>query len=135
MTVAARELDLSRLDRDARGWANERFAYTHGYGVAGIGAAAVDAEQFPYFEQREFVSASNPLSVRQPRIYFGERRYADPPYLIAPSNRGEVEQPIPGSRAATYHYDGPVAYRSRRDFGALRSPFASAISSCCCPRR
>ena len=107
MTIAARELDLTRLDRDARGWANERFAYTHGYGVAGIGATSVDAERFPSFEQREFGSSSNPLVVRQPRIYFGELRRPDPPYMVVPSTRGEVEEPIPGSRAATYHYDGP----------------------------
>jgi uncharacterized protein len=107
MTIAARELDLTRLERDARGWANERFAYTHGYGVAGLGASSVDGERFPLFDQREFGSAANPLGVRQPRIYFGELRRPDPPYLIVPSNRGEVEEPIPGSRAATYHYDGP----------------------------
>ena len=107
MTIAARELDLSRLERDARGWANERFAYTHGYGVAGLGASSVDGERFPVFEQREFGWAANPLGVRQARIYFGELRRPDPPYLIVPSNRGEVEEPIPGSRAASYHYDGP----------------------------
>jgi uncharacterized protein len=106
MTIAARELDLTRLERDARGWANERFAYTHGYGVAGLGAGSVDNERFPSFDQREFGSTANPLGVRQPRIYFGELRRPDPPYLVAPSTRGEVEQPIPGSQAATYHYDG-----------------------------
>ena len=107
MTIAAREVDLRRLGRDARGWANERFAYTHGYGVTGIGAGSVDAERFPIFDQREFASGANPLGVRQPRIYFGERRPSDPPYVVVPSKRGEVEKPIPGSRAATYHYDGP----------------------------
>jgi uncharacterized membrane protein (UPF0182 family) len=107
MTIAVRELDLSRLERDARGWTNERFAYTHGYGVAGIGATSVDAERFPSFEQREFGSNSNPLGVRQPRIYFGELRRPIPPYLVVASKRGEVEEPIPGSHASTYHYDGP----------------------------
>ena len=107
MTIAAREIDLTRLERDARGWANERFAYTHGYGVAGLSAGSVDNERFPLFDQREFGSTANPLGVRQPRIYFGELRRPDPPYAIAPSRRGEVEQPIPGSRAATYHYGGP----------------------------
>ena len=107
MTIAARELDLTRVDREARGWANERFAYTHGYGIAGIGAASVDGESFPLFDQREFGSVANPLGVRQPRIYFGELRRRAAEYLIVPSHRGEVEQPIPGSRPATYHYDGP----------------------------
>jgi uncharacterized protein len=107
MTIAARELDLTRLNRGARGWANERLAYTHGYGIAGIGAASVDGENFPLFDQREFGPVANPLGVRQPRIYFGELRRRDAQYLIVPTRRGEVEEPIPGSRAATYHYDGP----------------------------
>ena len=136
-TIAARELDVSRLERDARSWANERFAYTHGYGVAGLGASSVDGERFPLFDQREFGSAANPLGVRQPRIYFGDLRRPGPPYLIVPSNRGEVEEPIPGSRAATYHYDGPggiplsslvrrAAFAAR--FGDLRLLLSRTVS-------
>lgn len=106
MTIAARELDLARLPRDVRSWANVRFAYTHGYGIAGIGAASLDADRFPAFDQREFGSVFDPLGIRQPRIYFGELRRRAPPYLIAPSTRGEIEEPIPGSRAAEYHYEG-----------------------------
>ena len=105
MTIAPRELDLSRLDKASRSWANERFAYTHGYGVVGIGATGVDAERFPHFEQREFGARGNPLGVRQPRIYYGERR-TTAPYLIVPSNRGEVEGPTPATRSSRYHYDG-----------------------------
>src|SRR6185503_21253073 len=33
LAVAARELDRSRADPDTRSWANDRFAYTHGYGI------------------------------------------------------------------------------------------------------
>jgi uncharacterized membrane protein (UPF0182 family) len=139
MTVAARELDLSRLDRDARGWANERFAYSHGYGIAGIGAASVDAERFPSFDQREFGGDANPLGVRQRRIYFGEgRRRREPPYLVVPSKRGEVEQPIPGSQAATYHYRGsggiPLSSLARRAafatrFGDLKLLLSSTVTA------
>ena len=123
-TIAARQLDLGRLDEAARGWTNERFAYTHGYGVVGIRAAGVDAERFPYFEQREFDTHSNPLRVRQPRIYYGERSDSHPPYLIVSSTRGEVEEPAPGSHAATYHYDGtggiPLSNPLRRAAFAAR---------------
>jgi uncharacterized membrane protein (UPF0182 family) len=124
MTVAARQLDVGRLDRAARGWANDRFAYTHGHGVVGIRANGADTERFPYFQQREFGLQSNPLRLRQPRIYYGEQRRSDPTYLIAPSNRGEVEEPKPGSRSYTYHYDGSggilLSNRLRRAAFAVR---------------
>ncbi len=124
MTVAARELDLSRLDRSSRSWANKRFAYTHGYGVVGIHAAGVDDQQFPAFAQREFDTPSNPLRLREPRVYYGERTAADPPYLIVSSRRGEIEEPAPGSRAPSYHYDGaggtPIAGFLRRAAFAAR---------------
>ena len=124
MTVAARQLDLGRLDRAARSWANKRFAYTHGYGVVGIRANGMDAERFPYFEQREFDPQLNPLGIREPRIYYGEQRRSDPPYLITRSKRGEVEEPRSGSSSSNYHYDGsggiPLSNRLRRAAFAAR---------------
>jgi uncharacterized membrane protein (UPF0182 family) len=124
MTVAARQLDLGRLDRANRNWANTRFAYTHGYGVVGIQANGMDRERFPYFEQREFGSDTNPLGIQEPRSYYGERRRADPPYRVVPSGRGEVEEPAPGSRSSTYHYDGSggiaLSNRLRRMAFAVR---------------
>jgi uncharacterized membrane protein (UPF0182 family) len=124
MTIAARELDLSRLDRSSRSWANKTFAYTHGYGVVGIHAAGVDDQQFPAFAQREFDTPSNPLLLREPRIYYGEQTASDPPYLIVSGRRGEIEEPAPGSRAPTYHYDGsggtPISSLLRRAAFAAR---------------
>jgi uncharacterized membrane protein (UPF0182 family) len=104
MKVAARELDLKRVRKDARTWANERFAYTHGYGIVAVPAGQVDADGYPRFAQRAF---RGPLGQTQPRIYYGQRAARAPPYLIVNSTRGEVEEPIPGSEAPGYHYDGP----------------------------
>ena len=102
VTLAARQLDRARLGRDARSWANDRFAYTHGYGVVALRAGA----RQPQFTQRDFRSSGNLLRVREPRIYFGEQPDADPPYVVVNSRRGEIDQPISGSRAPEYHYDG-----------------------------
>jgi uncharacterized membrane protein (UPF0182 family) len=129
MTVAARQLDLARLDSTSRSWANKRFAYTHGYGVVAVRGGQADADQYPSFAQREFRGSDNPLGLTQPRVYYGQRSALDPPYTVVRSARGEVEQPIPGTRAPDYHYDGPggiplsspfrrIAFAAR--FGDLR---------------
>ena len=106
MTIGARQLNLSRLRRSDRTWANTRFAYTHGYGVVAAESGGADIDRYPRFAQREFRSRDNPLRLTQPRIYYGQRPEREPPYLVLNSRRGEVEQPIPGSEAPGYHYDG-----------------------------
>jgi uncharacterized protein len=106
MTVGARQLDPTRLRRADRTWANTRFAYTHGYGVVAADAGRADPERYPRFAQREFGFGGNPLRLSEPRIYYGQRSEHEPPYLVLNSRRGEVEQPVSGSEAPGYHYDG-----------------------------
>jgi uncharacterized membrane protein (UPF0182 family) len=138
MTVAARQLDLARLSPAERSWANERFAYTHGYGVVAVRANATDTDLEPRFAQREFTLRHNPLGLREPRIYYGERLDSDPPYLVAHTGRGEIDAPLPGSRKPDYHYDGDAgialssplrraAFAAR--FGDLRLLLTQTISS------
>jgi uncharacterized membrane protein (UPF0182 family) len=112
ITLGARQLDLSGLKPDARSWANERFAYTHGYGVVATKAQQVDASQQPGFTEHALHARGNPLRLRQPRIYFGERPDVDPPYMIPGTRRSEVEAPARGQSHRTgYHYDGPGGIR------------------------
>jgi uncharacterized membrane protein (UPF0182 family) len=106
LTVAARQLDRGRLDTVARGWANDRFAYTHGYGAVAVQAGGTDASRRPRFAQGQFGSARNPLRLREPRIYFDEQPDSDPPYVVLDSSRGEIDAPVSGSRHPGYHYDG-----------------------------
>ena len=82
LTLAARQLDLEGVKPDGRSWANERFAYTHGYGVVATEAQEVDDEQQPGFAQRDVgtraatrftcashasISESGPTSIRPMR--------------------------------------------------------------------
>jgi uncharacterized protein len=106
MTVAARQLDRSRLGPEPPGWATQRFAYTHGYGVVAVAATGTDSERQPRFAQRPFDGGPNPLGLREPRIYYGEGQDRSPPYVIVNSRRGEIDAPAPGSQAPGYHYDG-----------------------------
>ncbi len=104
--LAARQLDRRRLGREGRGWATARFAYTHGFGVVAAEPMATDPARQPSFAQEAFSPSPNPLGLRQPRVYYGERRESSPPYVIVNSRRGEIDAPRPGSSAPEYHYDG-----------------------------
>ena len=107
LTVATRQLDLRGLGADAKGWANPRLAYTHGFGAVAVWSTETDPSGLPKFAQSGFGAAPNPLGLKEPRVYFGEQPDADPPYVVVNSRRGEVDAPAPGSSAPRYHYDGP----------------------------
>jgi uncharacterized membrane protein (UPF0182 family) len=100
VTLAARQLDLRALGRDARGWANDRFAYTHGYGVVAVSASRGDHVGQPRFSEREF--GPDVFGLREPRVYFSQRAGHGPPYLVVNSRRAEVDRPS----APDYHYAG-----------------------------
>ena len=99
-TLAARQLDLSALGRDARSWANDRFAYTHGYGVVAVSAPRADRTGEPRFTEHEF--GPDVFGLREPRVYYSERTGPGPPYLVVNSRRAEVDRPS----GPDYHYAG-----------------------------
>jgi uncharacterized membrane protein (UPF0182 family) len=107
LTVAARQLDLRGLGPDARGWANPRLAYTHGYGVTAVRSTQTGDSGHPRFAQTGFGADANPLGLREPRVYFGEQPATRPRYVVVASRRAEVDAPVPGSETPGYHYDGP----------------------------
>jgi uncharacterized membrane protein (UPF0182 family) len=109
MIVAERELDLSRLDPSGRTWANDRLAYTHGYGLVAVpaGDAGVDDQGKPRFVTSEFAAGRPPAELREPRVYFGVQPRRAQPWVIVQSRRREVEKPLAGdSRQPDYHYSG-----------------------------
>ncbi|MDX2273461.1 MAG: UPF0182 family protein [Cyanobacteriota bacterium] len=75
---SARELDYQRVPEPAQTWINQRFFYTHGYGLALSPVNVVTSEGLPAF----FISDLPPKSVnslvdeamtiRNPAIYYGE---------------------------------------------------------------
>jgi uncharacterized membrane protein (UPF0182 family) len=105
--VAERELDLNRLERSGRTWANDRLAYTHGYGLVAVPAGGVGPAGEPRFVTSEFGAGRAPTQVRQPRIYYGVQPRGAEPWVIVRTKRPEIEKPLPGGAPQPeYHYDG-----------------------------
>jgi uncharacterized membrane protein (UPF0182 family) len=126
VTLAARQLDLRALGRDARGWANDRFAYTHGYGVVTVSAPSADHVGQPRFSDTGFGSRPGLLGLREPRVYFSERTGPGPEYLVVQSRRGEVDRPVAGSSGYHYGGDGGVALSSALRRAAFAVRFGDA---------
>jgi uncharacterized protein len=101
LTIAgAQELDLGRVDDDARSWASDRLAYTHGLGLPRYSATDMGSNGQP-----RLMDAG--LGVRQPRIYFGDLPAASPGWVLVDTRRPEVDIPASdGEDAAEHHYDG-----------------------------
>jgi uncharacterized protein len=124
VTLAARHVDLRALGPDVRSWANDRFAYTHGYGVVAVSGRQADAVGQPRFAEGDFGTRPDLLDLREPRVYFSERVGPGPPYLVLDSRRAEVDRPRPGSSAPDNHYGGaggiPLSSPLRRAAFAIR---------------
>jgi uncharacterized protein len=125
MIVAQRELDVNRLDPSGRTWANDRLAYTHGYGLVAARAGALGAAGQPEFDTSEFGAGHAPTRVRQPRIYYGVQPRGAQPWVIVRTRRPEIEKPLPGNEPEPeYHYTGaggiPVGGLLSRSVFALR---------------
>jgi len=127
MIVAERELDLSRLDPSGRTWANDRLAYSHGYGLVAVpaGDAGVDDQGKPRFVTSEFGSGRPPAQLQEPRVYYGVQPRHAQPWVIVRTRRAEVEKPLSGnSPPPDYHYGGEggisISDPLRRSLFALR---------------
>jgi uncharacterized protein len=123
--VAERELDVNRLDPSGRTWANDRLAYTHGYGLVAVPAGEVGHAGQPNFVTSEFGAGHAPTQVRQPRIYYGVEPPRAEPWTIVRTHRPEIEKPLPGDTPEPdYHYTGSGGIKLggllRRSVFALR---------------
>src|SRR5262245_22838549 len=110
--VSVRELNLSGVPSDQRGWINDHLVYTHGFGMVTALGNTSDTAGRPIFTE-ENIPPTGKLPDYEPRIYFGEQ---SPNYSIvgAPEGRGATEPDYPedtsgtGQRNTTYQGDGGV---------------------------
>ncbi|MGR8930062.1 MAG: UPF0182 family protein [Gammaproteobacteria bacterium] len=106
VNLAAREVNVKMLPKEAQNWENTHMRYTHGYGAV-VSPAAQDAGIPIVWYMRDLNMTSNVgFSVKYPDIYYGQEQYA---YAIVPNNL--VVKDISGSTrddAARYEGDSGV---------------------------
>ncbi|MCK9605518.1 MAG: UPF0182 family protein [Methylomonas sp.] len=83
VNLAAREVNIKKLPREAQNWENTHLRYTHGYGAV-ISPAAQDAGIPIVWYLRDLnMSSDVGFSVKNPDIYYGQEKFA---YAIVPNS-------------------------------------------------
>ena len=110
VNISAREINTSKLPREAQNWENLHLRYTHGYGAV-ITPAAQDADRPQVWYLRDLNMQSEVgLSVKHPDIYYGQEQYD---YAVVPNKLDIVG--IAGSDPSlseSYHGRGGVPISS-----------------------
>ncbi|MDD2737475.1 MAG: UPF0182 family protein [Methylomonas lenta] len=83
VNLAAREINIKKLPKEAQNWENTHLRYTHGYGAV-VSPAAQDADIPIVWYLRDLnMSSDVGFSVKHPDIYYGQEKYN---YAIVPNN-------------------------------------------------
>ena len=83
VNLAAREVNIEKLPKEAQNWENKHLRYTHGYGAV-VSPAAQDAGIPIVWYLRDLnMSSDVGFSVKYPDIYYGLEKF---PYSIVPNN-------------------------------------------------
>ena len=108
VTLAARELDMSRLPANADTWVNRHLNYTHGYGVVMSPTTEVTPEGLPLLMIKDIPPKSSVnVTVTRPEIYFGE---LTTDYVIVDTKQNEFDYPMGDDNAYT-KYQGTGGVR------------------------
>jgi len=102
--VSARELDINNLPPQSKTFVNERFQYTHGYGITMSTVNEFTSQGLPYLLIKNIpIESEDPtLEVTQPRIYYGE--LTNTPVIV---NSKEKEFDYPNGNENVYtRYSG-----------------------------
>lgn len=102
--LSARELNKDNLEESARSYTNEKFRYTHGFGLVASPFNEVTEDGQPYFAIKDIPpkSTDGMPEVTQPRIYYGE---STNDYVIVGSDNKELDY-SEGYQDIEYTYDG-----------------------------
>jgi uncharacterized protein len=82
VNLAAREMNIEKLPKEAQNWENTHMRYTHGYGLAVTPAAQDAAKPIMWYLRDLNMSSSVGFKVKNPDIYYGQEKYK---YAIVPN--------------------------------------------------
>ena len=104
LMISPRELDQNQLDIKAKTWVNEKFVYTHGYGVVVSPVNIVTEEGLPELFVKDIPPKTeyDILKITQPRIYFGEQSND---FVVVNTKTMEFDYPL-GSENVFTAYEG-----------------------------
>ncbi|MBW1699976.1 MAG: UPF0182 family protein [Deltaproteobacteria bacterium] len=101
--LAARELVVSQLPRQANTWVNRHLTYTHGYGLAASPVNEVTREGLPQLFIKDVPPVSEVgLKIERPEIYYGEKTEQ---YVLVKTKTKEFDYPKGDSNVYTV-YEG-----------------------------
>ncbi len=109
VNLAAREINIDKLPKEAQNWENSHLRYTHGYGAV-ISPAAQDAGIPIVWYLRDLnMNSDVGFSVKYPDIYYGKNKYS---YALSPNRL--ISEEISGSAADGLNYlgDGGIPIKS-----------------------
>lgn len=114
--LAAREVNVDKLDDESDTWINTKLRYTHGFGLSMSPVTEFTSEGRPEFFAKDIpldgqykITESEPVegsqfySLTNPRIYYGEKTNE---YVIANSDTPELDYQAQGGQIMSNHYDG-----------------------------
>ena len=103
--VAAREMNVDKLDATSRNWINQHLVYTHGYGVAMNTVNEFTPEGLPHLILRDMpVKSEVPeIQITRPEIYFGE---ATNHHAYVRTNQPEFNYSAQGDQDSYTEYEG-----------------------------
>ncbi len=102
--ISAREMEVENLPVQSQTFVNQRFKYTHGYGLTMTPVSEFTPQGLPNFLVRDIPpqAEADELQVTQPQIYYGELT-TSPVYV----NTSEEEFDYPsGDQNVYFKYDG-----------------------------
>ena len=105
----ARELEIDNLDETAKNYLNQKFRYTHGYGLVVAALNAVSDNGKPEYLIKDLKNNSSVegLKITQPRIYFGELNSNN---VIVNTKVGEIDY-VDGTEDKIYNYTGKAGIK------------------------
>lgn len=82
VNLAAREINISKLPREAQNWENTHLRYTHGYGAVVTPAAQDAGKPIAWYLRDLNMSSEVGFRIDKPDIYFGQEAFK---YAVVPN--------------------------------------------------